>query len=298
MAEQIRLVRVFLAAPSDVKKERAAAEELIADWNVAHGPSLDMRAELIHWKTHTHPDAGAEAQEIINRQALDDCDVVVGIFWSRFGSPTGTTSSGTESEIRRSIAAGKQVLVYFADRPLPPSKQDPTQYQRIRKFKSEFDGLYRDYSSLSEFKGLLRQHLAVVLSSFRPAMSRLRAAVGVVARGKRVLMVRRRQPEKTLEWQFPAGIIKPTESGREALIDEVASETGVTCRVVRPIGTRIHPVTRVELEYYLCEYVSGRARNADPRENAEVRWVEAAKVGKYVTSGLYNGVKKALASMK
>jgi hypothetical protein len=87
-----------------------------------HGAAQGMMAEPTGWRTHAHPEVGTRPQELINRQALDAADVVVGIFWSRFGTPTGKAESGTEEDIRRSIAAGKKVMLCFSDRPIPPSK--------------------------------------------------------------------------------------------------------------------------------------------------------------------------------
>jgi len=107
-------------------------------------------------------------------------------------------------------------------------------------------------------------------------------------------MVRRRIPEGNLVWQFPAGIIKPNTSGKNTVVAETKKETGVTCRVVQFLGKRLHPDTKVESEYYLCEYLDGRATNRDKDENAEVKWVDIDRVSDYITSDLYEGIRDAL----
>ena len=51
--------------------------------------------------------------------AISDADVVVGIFWKRFGTPTGDAQSGTEHELRNAWEAWRKngrpdVMVYFS----------------------------------------------------------------------------------------------------------------------------------------------------------------------------------------
>lgn len=160
MPQSIALYRVFLAAPSDVTDELFVVEELLQDWNLQHGQELRVRVELVNWRTHTRPETGKRPQALVNQQAFDTCDVVVAIFWSRFGTPTGRAASGTEEEIRRGIKQRKQVLVYFSNRPAPGQK--PSEHSRIEKFKKQFGqkALFGSYSSLPAFQDALRNHLA------------------------------------------------------------------------------------------------------------------------------------------
>src|SRR5207249_1565198 len=102
--ETVKLFSVFLSAPSDVTEEQLIIDGVIREWNIQHGKAAGVRVELIHWRTHTYPATGQRAQAIINKQAFDRSDIVVGIFWSKFGTPTGRSGSGTEEELRRGIA--------------------------------------------------------------------------------------------------------------------------------------------------------------------------------------------------
>jgi hypothetical protein len=90
----------------------------------------------------------------------------VGIFYARFGSPTGVSDSGTEEEIRRSIRRGKKVMVYFAD--LPASKRNKARHEvkRIEKFKDKLgqDAIYHTYTDMPAFEEAFRQHLAGVMN--------------------------------------------------------------------------------------------------------------------------------------
>lgn len=160
MPESITLYRVFLAAPSDVTDELVVVEGLLRDWNLQHGQDRRVRAELVNWRTHTRPATGKRPQALVNKQAFDTCDLVIAIFWSRFGTPTGRAASGTEEEIRRGIKQKKPVLVYFSARPAPGQK--PVEHSRIEKFKRQFGqkALFGSYNSVPAFEGALRNHLA------------------------------------------------------------------------------------------------------------------------------------------
>ena len=160
MPQAITLYRVFLAAPSDVTDEMIVVHGVLQDWNLQHGQALNVRLELVNWRTHTRPATGRRPQALVNKQAFDACDLVVAIFWSRFGTPTGRAASGTEEEIRRGIKQHKPVMVYFSDRPSPGQK--PVEHSRIERFKQRFGqkALLGSYSDLKAFEWALRNHLA------------------------------------------------------------------------------------------------------------------------------------------
>ena len=161
--EIVRLFRVFLSAPSDVTEEQESISGVIRDWNVQHGQAIGVRAELVHWRTHTYPTTGRRPQTTINKQAFDKSDIVVGIFWSKFGTPTGRYRSGTEEELRRGIKRGKKVMVYFSRRPLPRIR--PLQKARIESFKRQLGpkALYWEFSDIQSFERYFRNHLAMVM---------------------------------------------------------------------------------------------------------------------------------------
>src|SRR5437763_1467261 len=110
--------RVMIASPGDVLAERQIAREVIHEWNSVH--SIDRRIVLmpVGWDTHASPEMGDRAQAIINRTVLADCDLLVAIFWTRLGTPTGVAASGTVEEIEEHLAAGKPAMLYFSSAPV------------------------------------------------------------------------------------------------------------------------------------------------------------------------------------
>src|SRR3989442_11805406 len=153
MPEQVLLFRVFVGAPSDVDEAHDVIRGQIEQWNRDHGPLSGARVEFTNWRTHSYPAAGGRPQALLNKQVVDQCDIMVGIFNARFGSPTGVADSGTEEEIRLSIHRGKKVMVYFANLPAPKRSKPRHEFHRIEKFKAKLSrrALYPTYTLLKVF---------------------------------------------------------------------------------------------------------------------------------------------------
>jgi len=84
----------------------------------------------------------------------------------------------------------------------------------------------------------------------------------------------RGSPPGGIEWQFPAGIIKPGRASAATATEETFNETGIHCEPIKTLGWRIHPVTQVHCEYVLCRYLTGEPTNRDSVENFDALWVE------------------------
>jgi hypothetical protein len=166
MPERVLLFRVFVGAPSDVDEAHDVIRGQIEQWNRDHGPLSQARVEFTNWNTHSHPAAGGRPQALLNRQIVDHCDIMVGIFNAKFGSPTGVAASGTEEEIRRSIKRGKKVMVYFADVPAPRRNKQRNEFERIEKFKRKLgkNAIYHTYTDMTIFEQAFRRHLAGVMN--------------------------------------------------------------------------------------------------------------------------------------
>jgi 8-oxo-dGTP pyrophosphatase MutT (NUDIX family) len=118
-----------------------------------------------------------------------------------------------------------------------------------------------------------------------PKAEALRVAIAVVMRGTHLLLVCRRAAAGGISWQFPAGVVKPGADAAAAAVQETLAETGVHCTVVRHLGNRLHPLTNVHCNYFLCEYLAGEAVNRDVVENVDVAWVERAHLARFIPRG-------------
>jgi hypothetical protein len=166
VAFHANVLKVMIASPGDVAQERAVVTQEIYRWNDANASARQLVLLPIKWETHSTPQLGAPPQSIINRQLLDDADIVIGIFGTRVGTPTQEYISGTVEEIKRHVAAGKTAKVYFSDVPVPPSEFDSAQYALVQEFREECrsSGLYATFESLQQFKSDFGHHLDLELN--------------------------------------------------------------------------------------------------------------------------------------
>lgn len=166
---EMKLIKLTLCGPSDVAREIKIAQEVVQDWNLNHGEAHGFWVKHQHWSTDSHPEIGDRPQAIINRQMLDGSDIVVAIFWTRFGSPTGVADSGTEEEIRRAMRKGRKVMVYFSNLESVTAPTNPIQAERVEQFRQELrkEGLIGNFSSRDQFRRLFSQNLAQALNSFK-----------------------------------------------------------------------------------------------------------------------------------
>ncbi len=170
MAKTQTVLQVFVASPGDIVEEREIIDDVIGEFNVTWGGAHNVRLELLKWETHTRPGFGEDAQDVINDQIGDEYDIFIGIMWGRFGTPTGRSESGTEEEFERAyrrLSGSSQrieMMFYFKDAGIPPSKLDPTQLAKVQEFKSrissEHGGLYHEFTTPDQFHTKVRIHLS------------------------------------------------------------------------------------------------------------------------------------------
>jgi hypothetical protein len=152
----------MIASPSDVAVERQAIRDVVHDWNAIHSEDKGIVLMPVAWETHAQPAMGDRPQSIINKQILGGCDLLVAAFWTRIGSPTGTSQSGTVEEIEEHLKAGKPAMIYFSAAPVRLDSVDESQYKALVAFRNECQarGLIDTYESLGEFRDKLARQLA------------------------------------------------------------------------------------------------------------------------------------------
>lgn len=169
MSYDAKVCRVLFASPRDLSRERAAFPEVIQAWNATHSANARVVLLPLLWEIDVVPEMGDRPQAIINRQIVDDCDILVGAFWRRLGTPTGIAESGTVEEIEEVIQSGKPVMLYFSSRPVAPDKIDVDQYTRLREFKKKIAkrGVTDRYESVTQFREKLMRHLSAAVTRVR-----------------------------------------------------------------------------------------------------------------------------------
>jgi hypothetical protein len=127
LAYQATVIPVMIASPGDVLEARDIARDVIFAWNDVNSAHRKTVLMPVGWETHSSPELGSTAQDLINERILADCDLLVGIFWTRLGTPTESSASGSAEEIERHVQAGKPAMVYFSTAPVAPESLG-TQY--------------------------------------------------------------------------------------------------------------------------------------------------------------------------
>jgi len=167
MAYDAKAIEIMIASPSDVVNERQAVREIIAEWNAVYSRREAVCLMAVGWETHSSPELAGRPQQIINERVLENADLVVGIFWTRVGSPTGKSISGSVEEIERHLAAGKPVMLYFSTAPVVPSTLNKDQFDALEKFKTwaKSQGLIQEFENLEDFKSKFRNQLQLSLNA-------------------------------------------------------------------------------------------------------------------------------------
>lgn len=170
------VLRVLIASPGDTRDERDAVERALHEWNATRAAREQVVLLPRRWETNAVPVLGGSGQGAINKQLLDNADIVIALFDSRLGQATEAAVSGTAEEIERADAAGKQVHVYFSEEPLPRDV-DTDQLDALRDFKTllESKGLLGSYADPGDLAGQVRNAIEHDLDALNlgavPAMS-------------------------------------------------------------------------------------------------------------------------------
>jgi hypothetical protein len=100
--EQLNKLRVVVASPGDVLKERDILEGVAKELNGGIAKDRHLYIEISRWENEAYPGFHVEGPQGLIDQELQivDCDILIGIFWKRFGTPTANAKSGTEHEFR------------------------------------------------------------------------------------------------------------------------------------------------------------------------------------------------------
>jgi tetratricopeptide (TPR) repeat protein len=169
MPKTVSQIRVVVASPGDTASERTALERVVEEINNSLGNELGINVTLSRWETSAAPGFSRNGPQQVIDQILDiqNCDVFIGIFWKRFGTPVYDADSGTDHEFQRAYQAWQlhqrpQILFYFNEQAYSPRESSELdQWKRVLDFKKQFpkEGLWWPYPQSSDFERLVRRHL-------------------------------------------------------------------------------------------------------------------------------------------
>lgn len=168
----VRLIRVFVSSPGDVRAERDLLDKAVDEINRGDGPRLGVVLQTFRWEKDVVPSIGPPPQDVVDGQT-PTCDIYLGIMSARFGTPTSDYGSGTEQEFQHALKRwGKcgqpWLLFYFHNNPpTPRTAEEALQFVEVLKFRESLQkagiiGLYEspdkgENSFLFQVTGHLRK---------------------------------------------------------------------------------------------------------------------------------------------
>ena len=223
MSFDAKIFKVLVASPGDVGEERNLIPELINEWNTINASRSKVLLMPIKWETHSAPLMGDRPQAIINDQLVKDCDILVGVFWTRIGTNTGIAISGTAEEIEQFVELGKPVMLYFSQSPIEPDKIDIGQFTTLKAFKEKMriQGLTESYHSLPDFRQKFSRQLSINVGNIINAAIENKSAT---SESKTKTKPTRKKPSNLSKTVIEPTTISPVEKAKEDLTSDQVDE--------------------------------------------------------------------------
>ena len=187
-----QVLRLVVASPGDVAKERRLVSRVVDEVNRVTAEELGLIVKAILWETDAYPGFHVEGpQGLIDEVlGLDSCDLLVGIFWKRFGTPTTDAESGTEHEIMRAYKSWKEhkrpgIMLYFSRKPYSPqTEKELEQWSKVLTLRKSlpFESLWWGYKDPRDFESLFRFHLSRYLFAYAKAKERAAVSDNITGR--------------------------------------------------------------------------------------------------------------------
>lgn len=145
----INLIKVFIASPGDITAKRNEVEETIYRWNIENTDNTKVILMPIRWETNAIPTYvnNSSGQSVINKQIVENSDILLAIFGHKLGSPVDNYRSGTIAEIDCFYKNSKgEVGIFFLDEPVPQILAE--EYIEVKKYRDSLEdkGFYGTYS--------------------------------------------------------------------------------------------------------------------------------------------------------
>lgn len=173
MTQEANSLKIFIAAPVDVSRERALALRVLEQINQTSLETIGLSFEPLRWENLPpviQPTVSEDRVQTLVNSLVDSCQVFVLILYRRYGSVTpGTVKSHTEREVEhvlRKIDSQENVYLLCYFRELGFNADPGAQEQRVLAFKKALikKGIaHRAFKDSDEFENQIRSDLYRVL---------------------------------------------------------------------------------------------------------------------------------------
>ena len=279
-----KVLRVFIASPSDLGEERRLFRGIVDEVNRSKANGMGTQLEPLGWED-TLPGFG-RPQELINED-IKECDLMIMLLWKRWGTPTGEYSSGFEEEYelakRLLEEEGKpEIMLYFRKIPDDMLADPGEQLRQVLKFKEKIESerkfLYKSYEDKNQWERLFREYLSRWLDGIPPVV--LPIEIGIEERMQR--------KESDEEIQKLKAELETEKQNSQTAIRSLALTLGIEATERADSGQ----LTKAE-EYFaksIASYPEPTVINnyglfllrIGMLENAEERFLQVAKIGEEI----------------
>lgn len=173
--QESQIYKVTIIASNETQEECQALDEIIQRLNISLLAKINQSLMVHQWnideRSHQVRNLYDPSKNVTE---LEESDIVIGIFWKRFGKPSQDAKFDIEDIFRLLHDTSKQegrpyVSIYFSKKSYSPSSErDLYNQSRIENFQKDFlqSSFWWSYGSELEFEQLLRTHLTLVIQNY------------------------------------------------------------------------------------------------------------------------------------
>jgi len=159
---KLKEIKIFISHPNDTEDECQIIKGIINQETANNFSRFNYKFIPICWKDTSFPGYG-RPQDRINPLIQDPkCKLVIIVLWTRFGSQTGKSTSGVEEEYEMALTKSKEIMIYFSDCLINPSKVCPNQLAKVKVFKERITNerklMYWEFDDKEKFEAEFRKH--------------------------------------------------------------------------------------------------------------------------------------------
>jgi hypothetical protein len=107
----LKHLKVVVASPNDVQEERDSLQEILEDINQQIAIFFGLYLDLVRYEDDAFPGFHKYGPQGLIDEILQikDCDVFIGIFWKKFGTPTNMEQLEQNMNLNKHTKHGKIV---------------------------------------------------------------------------------------------------------------------------------------------------------------------------------------------
>lgn len=171
MVVKKQIFKIVIVSPSDVETEVKIIYDVVTEIN-EYFKDTDIGFQIYNWLKDVNPALHPNGPQglIDDSLKIKDSDILIGVFYLRFGTPTFNCESGTEYEINQAIEYFNiknkpEIKIYFKN---PKkinlgkfSEEEYKQYSLVKDYKDRLSkiGIIDDFDNERHFKKIITKHI-------------------------------------------------------------------------------------------------------------------------------------------